>query len=294
MNPLFPLRFLHLFRGTFFQPMKFSIPVFLMLILILILFSACNRKPSDMILVPGGEFLMGTDRVDSDEDALEHGLPQPWYVDEQPLHRVNLPPFYIDTYEVTNKQYKSFLSSAKRQIPIDWQNGDPPPGKESFPVTFVHWFDADAYCQSLEKRLPTEQEWEKAARGAESLLYPWGNLFDPSFANIAKGAVSNASAVGVGLYEEGKSPYGNYDMIGNVWEWTGSWYRPYPGNTSSNDKFGQIFRVTRGLSFMGIGHYSSEEYLHVASIISRVSFRSYDYPTSRLADVGFRCAKSVN
>lgn len=255
--------------------------------------SACQKKPGDMVRVPAGEFLMGTDDVDAENEALEYGLPHPWYEDEHPLHRVNLPSFFIDAYEVTNERYKKFVEATRHPLPDDWTNGTYPAGKEKFPVAYVNWFDADAYCRWAGKRLPTEEEWEKAARGPDSLKYPWGNFFGAAPANIAKGPVMAAASVAVGQYEGGKSPYGAYDMIGNVWEWTDSWYLPYPGNEARNENFGRVFRSTRGLSFMGVGHYPGEAYTKVASIIARASFRSYDFPNSRLTDLGFRCARSV-
>lgn len=255
--------------------------------------SACTKPPHGMVRVPAGEFLMGTDDVDSDGEALEYGLPHPWYEDEHPLHRVTLPAYFIDTYEVTYQQYKKFLQAVRHPFPDDWAQGNFPAGKTRFPVAYVSWFDADSYCRWAGNRLPTEPEWEKAARGSESLKYPWGNFFNPALANIAKGPVMVASAVAVGQYEGGKSPYGAQDMIGNVWEWTSDWYLPYTGNDARNENFGQVFRVTRGLSFMGIGHYPPETYTKVASIVARASFRSYDYPNSRLTDLGFRCARSI-
>ncbi|MBI3609897.1 MAG: SUMF1/EgtB/PvdO family nonheme iron enzyme [Nitrospirae bacterium] len=253
--------------------------------------TGCEKKPAEMVRVPAGEFLMGTDEADADNEALEFGLPHPWYEDEHPLHRVNLPAFYIDAYEVTNEKYKRFVDAVKRPLPDDWMNGTYPEGQARFPVAYVTWFDADEYCRWAGKRLPTEEEWEKAARGPDSFKYPWGNLFNPAPAHISKGPVMFASAVAVGQYERGKSPYGAYDMIGNVWEWTAGWYQPYPGNEAKNENFGRVFRATRGLSFMGIGHYPPDAYMKVAAIIARASFRSYDYPNSRLTDLGFRCAR---
>jgi len=254
--------------------------------------AACGKKPGDMIRVPAGDFLMGTDEVDADNEALEFGLPHPWYEDEHPLHRVNLPTFFIDAFEVTNAQYKKFVQDVRRPLPDDWTQGTYPVGKANFPVAYVSWFDAETFCRWAGRRLPTEQEWEKAARGPDGLKYPWGNSFDPSLANIAKGPVMFASAVAVGRYKGGRSPYGVYDMIGNVWEWTSDWYLPYRGNAARNENFGEVFRATRGLSFMGVGHYPPDTYTRVASVIARAAFRSYDYPQSRLTDLGFRCARS--
>jgi formylglycine-generating enzyme required for sulfatase activity len=254
---------------------------------------ACEKTQGEMVRVPAGEFLMGTDDQDTENEALEFGLPHPWYEDEHPLHRVNLPTYFIDRREVTNRLYKKFVDATRRSPPDDWTQGSYAPDQADFPVANVDWFNADAYCRWAGKRLPTEEEWEKAARGPDSLKYPWGNLFGAAPANIARGPVMTASSVPVGRYESGKSPYGVYDMIGNVWEWTDSWYLPYPGNESRNENFGRVFRSTRGLSFMGVGHYPGETYTKVASIIARASFRSFDYPNSRLTDLGFRCARSA-
>ena len=257
------------------------------------LFTACQKTPSDMVLVPSGPFLMGTNEVDKEEYALSVGFPHPWYEDEQPLRKVHLPAFTIDLYEVSNGDYGKFVKASNRTPPRDWTNGDHPEGRGRFPVIYVNWYEADAYCRWLGKRLPTEAEWEKAARGTEGQLYPWGNEFDPKLANIARAAVMMASNVAVGQYEKGRSPYGVYDMIGNVWEWTDSLYEPYPGSTAMNENFGRGLYITRGLSFMSVGHFDLKQHGEVSAIVARTSFRSYDQPTSRLADVGFRCVQSV-
>lgn len=259
----------------------------------LVLLIGCSSPPPDMTLIPSGDFLMGTDERDTEEEAIEFGLPHPWYEDEHPLRKVYLPSFYIDQYEVTYSQYQKFLQATGHPAPEDWIHGAYAPEKTNFPVVFVNWYEANDYCRWADKRLPTEPEWEKAARGTHGQEYPWGNVFNPDFANVAKGSVMLASSVAVGRYEAGKSPYGVYDMIGNVWEWTDSWYEPYPGNTSNNESFGRILRVIRGLSFLSVGHYPSDAYLRVLSIVARASFRSYDLPTTGLVDLGFRCAKSA-
>jgi formylglycine-generating enzyme required for sulfatase activity len=247
---------------------------------------------SDMVLVPEGEFILGTEEVDTDQEALSLGLPHSWYVDEHPRSKVFLASFYIDRYEVTNKQYLKFIKAADHHPPTDWVKNSYPPGKGEFPVVFVSWFDAGHYCRWAGKRLPTEMEWEKAARGPEGLKYPWGNAFDPDLANVAGGPATSGKAGAVGRYEGGKSPYGVYDLIGNVWEWTDSLYQPYPGNQTSRDMFGKNLRVNRGLSFMGIGHFPPDLHRKIISIVGRASFRSYDSPTAKLPDVGFRCASS--
>jgi formylglycine-generating enzyme required for sulfatase activity len=263
-------------------------PLLLFLVMI-----GCQKTPPDMVRVPAGDFLMGTDEVDTEGEAMEFGLPHPWYEDEHPLQKIYLDTYFIDKYEVTYSQYSQFVRATGHHPPEDWLNGTYPPEKADFPVVYVNWYDANDYCYWKGKRLPTEAEWEKAARGPDGLKYPWGNGFNPDLAHVAKEAVMVSAPVAVGRYEAGKSPYGVYDLIGNVWEWTDSWYEPYPGNTARNENFGRNLRVTRGLSFMSVGHFPAEAYQRAVSIIARASFRSYDFPTSRLADLGFRCARSV-
>ncbi len=237
---------------------------------------------------------MGTDDIDADNEALEFGLAQPFYIDEHPQHRLTLPTFLIDQFEVTRADYQRFVQSTGHAAPEDWVNGRFAPERAFHPVVFVSWYDANDYCHWDGKRLLTEPEWEKAARGPDGLKYPWGNELIPERANISSGASLFGDSVPVGRYQAGKSPYGAQDLIGNVWEWTDSWYSTYPGNPDADkvDKFGRGLRVTRGLSFMSVGHYPKDTYRHVLSILARASFRSYDVPTSRLADVGFRCARS--
>jgi formylglycine-generating enzyme required for sulfatase activity len=260
--------------------------------LVVVLWGCQHSPPPGMVLVPAGPFLMGTDEVDANQAALTVGFPHPWYEDEHPLRTIELPAFYIGQYEVTNADYQQFVT-AGYPPPPDWVNGAFPSGRAALPVVYVSWYEAMDYCHWRRMRLPTEAEWEKAARGPKGLKYPWGDAFDPARANISTGPSIAGSTRAVGQFESGKSPYGVYDMIGNVWEWTDSWYQPYSGNRAVNENFGTTYRVNRGLSFMSIGHIAPDQYSQVVSIIARAAFRSYDYPTSRVADVGFRCAKSL-
>jgi len=272
---------------------RVSLGAGLLLSLGILTLSNCQQPPPPgMILIPAGPFLMGTDAVDTNQEAQSVGFPHPWYEDEHPLRTIDLPAFYIGKYEVTNGDYQEFVKAGYRPPP-DWVNGSFPPGLAAMPVVNVNWYEAMDYCHWRRMRLPTEAEWEKAARGSKGQPYPWGDAFDLNRANVSAGPSLAGAVRAVGQYETGKSPYGVYDMIGNVWEWTDSWYQAYPGNRASNENFGTTYRVNRGLSFMSIGHISSDQYARVLSIIARASFRSYDYPTSRVSDVGFRCAQSV-
>ena len=154
-----------------------------------------------MMLVPAGEFLYGDDN-----------------------QRLSLPAFYMDKYEVTVSRYASFLQASGRKQPEYWnQVSQVSAGDRS--VIEVDWYDAYTYCRQYAKRLPTEQEWEKAARGTDGRTYPWGND-EPSerYANFGKEwdnlNYESELLTAVGSYEDGKSPFGIYDLAGNVWEWT--------------------------------------------------------------------------
>jgi formylglycine-generating enzyme required for sulfatase activity len=245
-----------------------------------------------MILIPAGSFLMGTNLEDTERQALEYGLVRPWFVDEQPERRVMLPAFYLDRYEVTHVEYQAFALATGHRAPTGWAGGRHPAGLSRHPVVSVTWADADAYCRWAGKRLPTEAEWERAARGTEGRLYPWGNDFYADRGNI--GGVLHRTEV-VGSYPTGKNPEGVYDLVGNVWEWTADWYGPYPGhpNPSAFDPEARPARVLRGTSWSEIGHFAPEIQAAILAHNARGSFRLYADPEGRLNDVGFRCAKDA-
>jgi formylglycine-generating enzyme required for sulfatase activity len=138
--------------------------------------------------------------------------------------------FYLDVYEVTCREYKAFVEATNRNPPPTWKNGNYPPGTDRYPVTGVSWEDADAYARWAGKRLPTEEEWEFAARGKEGLRYPWGNSW--------KNECANADNVQRGITNVGSykcaSPFGIQDLIGNAWEWTATPWMPYPGGHLTN------------------------------------------------------------
>ena len=258
--------------------------------------AACTFEsvPPGMVLVPAGKFLMGTNEADPDNQALRLGLQKPWFADESPQHKVYLKAFYIDKYEVTNHQYYIFCQATGRQPPAHWKGRQKyPDGAGESPVTHVSFFDAAAYAKWAGKRLPREAEWEKAARGYDGWQYPWGDEFSFSAANLSR-SVKFKNGQGlkpVGSYPQSSSPFGTEDMVGNVWEWVWDYYQPYPGNQFKSKDYGKKYVVLRGLSFMGVGHFSKKDYEDVVAKKARASYREKMNPLSSKKDVGFRCAK---
>jgi formylglycine-generating enzyme required for sulfatase activity len=176
--------------------------------------SARLRPPDGMALIPAGPSLMGNNNEFYDNDN-----------DEKPRHIVNLQPFFIDIYPVSNYDYKIFVDATGHRYPAYWSDsGEIPASKERHPVTGVKFMDANAFASWKGRRLPTEQEWEKASRGTDGFRWPWGNTFDESKANVGQ-----RTTTPVGAYPKGCNAYGLCDMAGNVWEWTSTWYAPYPG-----------------------------------------------------------------
>jgi formylglycine-generating enzyme required for sulfatase activity len=249
--------------------------------------------PAGMVLVPAGPFLMGTDRSDDSGEAADLGLPYILYSDATPRHTVNLTAFYIDKYEITNAQYLRFLNETEIPLPApyNWKDRMPPEGEGDYPVTGLNWYEAYLFCQHFGKRLPTEAEWEKAARGTDGRIYPWGDDFDESYANVATGA--SGRLVPVGSYPKGASPYGVEDMIGNAWEWTKDWYKPYPGSTYVSDNYHKQFKVIRGNSYAAVGHFPPEQRHEVVQAMSRAAYRFSLAPGAGSPDSGGRCAMSV-
>ncbi|TPW18659.1 MAG: serine/threonine protein kinase, partial [Halothiobacillaceae bacterium] len=199
--------------------------------------SRIGDGPNEMVLIPAGEFIRGTNVR----------LP-----DEGPQHVINLPAFYIDKYEVTNLQYKKYIDEVGRRAPDHFVEGSYPPGKVDHPVTYVSWSDAKRYCEWAGKRLPSDVEWEKAARGTDGRTFPWGNEFIMEGGNTPvrwETLQLEGDTTPVGAFEKGVSPYGLYDVSGNVWEWTDSWYMAYPGNQRITENYGQKYRTLKGGSW---------------------------------------------
>jgi len=153
----------------------------------------------ELVLIPAGPFLFG-------EDLEQHYLP----------------PFSIDRFPVTIREYARYLDAIGRRIPANWEDGKPPLDRMDHPVTGVSFFDAAAYAAWRRRALPTEEQWEKAARGTDGRIYPWGNRFN--LRNLNSRASKRRSTSPVRCYPQGASPFGVMDLVGNVWEWTVSWF----------------------------------------------------------------------
>jgi formylglycine-generating enzyme required for sulfatase activity len=232
----------------------------------------------ELVRVPAGEFLMGSDPV-KDKDAED---------DEQPQHRVYLSEFRIGKYPVTNAQYAAFVRATQHEAPEHWERGEVPSGKENNPAVYVSWHDAVAFCQWLSRetgktfRLPTEAEWEKAARGTDGWIYPWGNEWDEAKLNSEEAGPGDTTPVGQ-YSPDGDSPYGAADMSGNVWEWCADWFNgeeyQHRAKSTVRDPQGPkegASRVLRGGSFLN------------ARSGVRCAVRSGFYPDLRSTLYGFR------
>lgn len=240
-----------------------------------------GKDGAPMVLVPAGSFQMGAG--EDDKFAVHR---------ERPSHSVYLDAFSIDQYEVTTTRYAIFLHETKRHPPKYWSE-QVPRAHGIKPVIGVDWNDAQAYCEWTGKRLPTEAEWEKAARGTDGRKFPWGNV-EPSqaFVNIngscepGDNSYRYGELADVGSFERGKSPYGVYDMAGNVWEWVADWYGEYyyqnsPERNPRGPSSGK-YRVIRGGSC-----YRIPDNVRSAN--------RYRYaPSTRLDELGFRCAQDIS
>ena len=228
------------------------------------------RDGSTMVLVPAGAFVMGS------------GLGRE---DETPPHRVELPAFYIDKMEVTVGQYARFLAATGAKPPVGWSGPTPPAGREQLPIANITWFDAMRYAIWAGKRLPTEAEWEKAARGTDGRLYPWGDVDDPDRRRLDVETSAGDGLGPVGQLPSGASPYGCLDMSGNAWEWTADWYRPYPHSSANLVHFGEQYKVIRG----GGGIY-----FYGAANTGRCTQRARLVPYGAYDALGFRCVADVD
>ncbi|PIP72033.1 MAG: hypothetical protein COW89_08675 [Nitrospinae bacterium CG22_combo_CG10-13_8_21_14_all_47_10] len=278
---------------TFFMQLIQSKLRYIALFFVFILSGCLEKIPEGMVLIPSGEFTIGTNQIDEENHALALGLNKPWFADESPERRIDTPDYYIDRFEVTNLQYFIFCQATDHKPPRYWKGQKFPEGQDLLPVTEVNYFDANAYAKWAGKRLPNELEWEKAARGRAGFIYPWGDDFLPDVANLSLSprAKAGQGLKPVGSFPRGASPYGVHDMAGNAWEWVWEYYQPYPGNTFKSPDYEKKHIVVRGLSYMGVGHFNKKDFLKVISLKARASYREHLNPLARKTDVGFRCAK---
>ncbi len=251
-----------------------------------------------VVQIPAGEFLMGSDSEQTNE---------------RPQRLVYLDRYQIDRYEVTNVQYQRFIRATGRKPPRYWAGSDYPPGQADVPVVGVRWRDAEAYCAWVGKRLPTEAEWEKACRGADGRIYPWGDRWEPDRANVGlpfeearPGLWDEAwsylqsdhtgsgkpSLRPVGTYPAGASPYGVMDMVGNASEWVWDWYN-WSGYWDMPDRnpIGLEPPWNRGLR--GSSWYLPYGKVSEVQERSRCAARSSSHAADGDARAGFRCAQSI-
>ncbi len=300
------------------------------LLCLLALSAGAQAASSDMIEIPAGPAIIGSDETDTRNESRDYGLSKPLYLDEHPRHTIDLPTFYIDRHEVTNRQYRDFVIANNYWLPPHWKaNGyllarrileqadtatirrlasdtfrlDMDTRKmtreqlldaieaqrqslDPLPVTHVTWQNANDYCRANGKRLPSENEWEKAARGARGQAFPWGNEWSDQKANVGADPAREPGPMAVGSFPAGRSPYGVEDMAGNVMEWVADWYQAYPGSDYRSPAFGRQYRIARGGGWGGVGHY-------VLGHFYRAAYRFNLRPESSYNDLGFRCARDA-
>jgi iron(II)-dependent oxidoreductase len=243
-----------------------------------------------MVRVPAGVFLMGSTKEQAAQ-AIKDGAEKGWVEEEQPQHKVELAEYLIGKYPVTCREYQVFVKEANYLSPGGWSGEQFPDGKGGHPVVNVSWEDAAAYCNWLKERsgkayrLPSEAEWEKAARGDDGRIYPWGNEFDKEKANTDEAGVGDTTPVGQ-FSPQGDSPYGCADMAGNVWEWCADWY-------DENE-----YKKRKEMVKIPIGPEKGTQRLLRGGSFSpvrrgaRCAYRYRNYPHIRYRNLGFRVALS--
>lgn len=234
--------------------------------------------PPGMVYIPGGDFQLG--RNDGDDI-------------DTPAHPASVKAFFIDQTEVTNEQYKLFVDATNHTPPPYWKGKSFPEGQDRMPVTEVTWEDATEYARWANKRLPTEEEWEFAARGTDGRLYPWGTEFQAGVANLRDAAADPKSIANVsqaGSYPQGNSPFGIQDMIGNVWEWTSTTMAAYPGGKVQNQEGYKNLKVIRG------GSWKTDPKQATATFRRGWPAGKGDWPAGISPDyssTGFRCVQDI-
>jgi len=257
-----------------------------------------------MVRIPAGTFKMGSSFEENKRHLkgcrkYDESCELWWFNDEYPDRLIFLDSYWLDIYEVTNEKYLEFVLATGHRFALDqtcdtdkcrdgnlWQGGSFPPRIKHQPVTQVSWHDADAFCRWRGKRLPSEAEWEKAARGPSGNLYPWGAGSPKNRATYGRKWRGAFTMTDVGTYSQGTSIYGVHDMAGNVWEWVDDWYDlKYYNWRRKKTPRGPVegdFKVVRGGSWV---NYPDT---------LRSSFRRWSQPEVRFNDTGFRCAKDNN
>jgi formylglycine-generating enzyme required for sulfatase activity len=276
-----------------------------------------------MVRIPAGEFLMGTSAEERTYLKEMYNWDYDWIGDEMPQRKVNLPDYYIDRTPVTNAAFAGFVGATGYRTTAEregqgfvktaegWQemagaSWAQPRGPGStweeipdHPVVLVSWHDAAAFAEWAGKQLPTEAQWEKAARGTDGRNWPWGDEWQEGRSNTASVHAGHPlmeerkwrdwwerfdvvrygpPTSPVGAYSpEGDSPFGCVDMAGTVWEWTSDWYKPYPGTPYETDRYGETYRVLRGGAWLS------------HPIYARVAYRYLEHPQRRDIYYGFRC-----
>lgn len=264
-----------------------------------------------MVFVPAGPFVMGRTQAEALEEQRRYGGLLAYYTSATPRRVLDLPAFWIDRTEVTNATYRVFVSASGHTPPDEehvwaapyrWVGGAPPAGLDDHPVTLVSFDDARDYCRWRGMDLPSEEQWEKAARGSDGRTYPWGERYSTALVacagrrsewpldrieawtvwwrNVYRGRMrgSQVGTFPVGRFPGGASPYGALDMAGNVFEWVDAWFDAYPGATASHPEFGRGYRVVRG------GDWYLDRIYHAAAARLRAP------PDHRVPTIGFRCA----
>ena len=219
-------------------------------------------------MVPAGPFIFGSE---------EFGR-------ETPQRTIEVDAFYIDRYPVTNEAYASFVAATGHRDPTDWRDGRPRAETLDHPA-MVNWEDAAAYARWAGKRLPTEAEWEKAARGTDGRRFPWGEVFDPDRAlTWESAAVTGVRSESVTARPGGASPYGCEQMVGLLEEWVDDWYDAYPGSSYASQGYGTTFKVLRGGAWI---------FTHTHARCAYRCFERPDRAPEEMAILGaptFRCA----
>ncbi len=280
-----------------------------------------------MVPVPGGDFVRGSNAVDTEGLQQRYGFAAPLFLDEHPQQKITVPGFYIDTFEVSNAQYKIFVQGTARKPLLMWtENGyvytpaqlqsktvealrtlatdvfkldkdtrdmskealiaalqAQQKAQDALPAGGMSWVEAYAFCVWRGARLPSEAEWEKAARGTGGQEFPWGNEWNPKIVGTGEDGRYEEGIAPVGSYPLSKSPFGAHDMAGNAWEWVQDWYDAYPGSDYRSKEFGKKNKVIRGGSG-GVGHYGIRYFY-------RASTRQFAEPEMESDDVGLRCVR---